>query len=84
MDVPSLPRYRGLPDSPPGWGEEDGHGKRPRLRLRDYVVLSLISMICIHITPCLVVHFSDCHRNAEIMNSARERQLEAEMRRSLF
>ena len=84
MDLQSLPRYRGLPDSPRGWGEEDGHGKRPSMRLRDYVVLSFIIMTWLHIAPCLLIHFWVCHRNAEIMNSVRERQMEAEIRRDLF
>ena len=75
MDVQSLPQYRGLPDSPKGWGEQDEQGNTPRMRLRDYVVLSLILLLCFPINSCLVVHFWACHRKAEAVNSVREKDL---------
>ncbi len=84
MDMQSLSRYRGLPDSPKGWGEQDGHGKKPSMRLRDYLVLSLIIMIGFPLSLCLVVHLWVCHRDAEIRNSARGGQMEMEMRCNLF
>ncbi len=84
MDIQSLPPYRGLPESPKGWGEQDGHGKTPSIRLRDYVVLSLIIMICLPISLCLVVHLWVCHRYTQLENARRENQMEYEMRRSLF
>jgi hypothetical protein len=82
MDTQSLPRYCGLPDSPKGWGEPDGHGKRPSMRLRDYVVLSLILMIVFPISPSLVVRFLACRWDAEILQTVRDRQMEMEIRRS--
>jgi hypothetical protein len=84
MDIQSLPKYRGLLDSPRAWGEQDEEGKTARMRLRDYVVLSFMIMICFPISLCLVFHFWDCHRNAEMVNSARENQMEQVVRRSLF
>src|SRR5262249_3199366 len=84
MDIQSLPRYCGLPDSPKGWGEPDGHGKKPSLRLRDYVVLSLLIMICFPINLCVTVHLWVCHRKVEILNSIREKQMGYEIRRSIF
>jgi hypothetical protein len=84
MDIQSLPQYRGLPDTLKEWGEPDEQGTMPRMYLRDYVVLSLLIMICFPINPCLLVHFWVCHRNAEVWNSVREKQMEAERKRSLF
>jgi hypothetical protein len=84
MDIQSLPLYRGLPNSPKGWGEPDGHGKRPCMCFRDYVVLSLTIMICFPIMLCRVVHLSVYHQRVESLNSARENQMEQEPRRNLF
>ena len=84
MDLQSLPRYRGLPDSPKGWGEPDGHGKKPSLRLRDYAVLALLLLICFPINPCVAVHLWVGHRKAESLNSVGEKEMEEEMRRNLF
>jgi hypothetical protein len=81
MDIRLLPRYVGLPDSPKGWGEPDGHGKRPSVCLRDWVVLSLVLMIYSPICFCLAIQFWADHRWAESMNSAREKWMEEEMRR---
>jgi hypothetical protein len=83
MAIQPLPRYRGLPDSPKGWGEPDGHGKKPIMRLRDYLVLSLIIMISLPIIPRLVVHLRVCRRKAEVMNSVREKQMQEEVRRDI-
>jgi hypothetical protein len=84
MEIQSLPRYCGLPDSGKGWWEPDGHGKKPTMRLRDYVVLLLIIITSFPTLHGLVLHFWTCHRDAESMNSARERQIEKESRRTLF
>lgn len=84
MDIQSLPQYRGLLDSRRAWGEQDEEGKTGRMRLRDYVVLSFMVMVCFPISLCLVVHFWVCHRNAEMVNSARENVMEEVVRRSLF
>jgi hypothetical protein len=84
MDIGSLPRYRGLPDSPRVWGEQDGHGKKPSMGLRDYLALSFVIMISVPIVLGLVAHLWVCHGNAESMNSAREWQMEEEMCRGLF
>jgi hypothetical protein len=84
MEIQSLPRYRGLPDSRNGWWEPDGHGKKPSMRLRDYVVLALIIIIGLPIFCSLVLHLWTCRRDAESMNSARERQMEEENKRTLF
>ena len=54
------------------------------MRLRDYVVLCLLLMICFHMAPCLLSHFWACCRNAEILNFVRERQMEAEIKHGLF
>jgi hypothetical protein len=83
MEIQSLPRYWGLPDSPKGWGEPDGHGRKPIMGMRDYVILSLIILIGFPLFLSLVVHLWACQRYAEGLNSARERQIEMEIRRSL-
>jgi hypothetical protein len=80
MDTQSLPRYFGLPDSPRGWGEQDGHGKRPSVFLRDWVVLSLLVGVCFPILLSLAAHLWACHQDAERMNSAREKEMEQEVR----
>jgi hypothetical protein len=73
MASQSLPLYRGLPDSPKGWGEPDGHGKRPSMRLCDYVVLSLLLiMISLPLIPSLVIRLWARQRYAEISNPFRE------------
>jgi hypothetical protein len=84
MEIQFLPRYCGLPDSPKGWGEQDGHGKKPSMRLRDYMVLSLIIIIGCPLLLSLVVHLWACHQNAESMNSFREMQMEELNRQSLY
>ena len=83
MSIQALPQYRGLPDSLKGWGEPDGHGKRPSLGLHDYVVLSLIILACLPTILGLVVRLWDCQRYVENLNSAREMQMEQERRLSL-
>ncbi len=75
MDIQSLPRYRGLPNSPKGWGEQDEQGKMPMMRLRDWVVLSVIIMSCLPINLCRVVQYWVCHQNLVIANSLREESL---------
>jgi hypothetical protein len=78
MEMQSLPRYCGLEDAPKGWGEPDGHGKRPSMGLRDYVVLYLLVTIGVPILFSLAVHLWTCHRSVESINSVRERQMEEE------
>jgi hypothetical protein len=84
MEIQSLPRYRGLPDSGKGWGEPDGHGKTPSMKLRDYVVLSLIIIISFPILRSLILQLRTFYRDAENMNSAREWQMEEDNRGTLF
>jgi hypothetical protein len=84
MNIQSLPRYGGLCDSPKGWGEPDGHGKRPSLRLRDYVVLALILIMGFPIFLRLGGRLSAGHRYAERLNSVREKEIERETRQMLF
>jgi hypothetical protein len=84
MDFQSLPQYCGLPDSRLIWGESDGHGKTPRMHLRDYVVLSLAIMICFPIGLCLIGRLRDGHGRAEFTNSMREKQMKWIMKSSLF
>lgn len=73
MATQSLPLHRGLPDSPKGWGEPDGHGNKPSIRLRDYVVLSLLLlMISLLLIPSLVVRLRARQRSAESSNPFRE------------
>src|SRR5262249_7872592 len=84
MEIQLLPRYRGLPDSGKGWWEPDGHGKKPSMRLRDYVVLSLIVIISFPILRGLVLQLRTCYRDAENMNSAREWKMDEENRGALF
>jgi hypothetical protein len=81
MEMQSLPRYCGLPDSPKGWGEQDGHGKKPSMGLRDYVVLAFLILIGFPLFLSLVDHLWACHRYVESMNSVRERQMGEEIRR---
>jgi CHAT domain len=75
MDIQSLPHYRGLPDSPKMWGEPDEQGKRPRMRLRDYVVLSLLILIFFPDPLRLVDHLRVCRRRAEGLNAFRANQM---------
>ena len=83
MNIQVLPRYRGLPDSLKGWGEPDGHGKRPSLGLHDHVLLALCILVCLPTVLGLVVRLWDCHRHVEIMNSIiREREMERELWRN--
>jgi hypothetical protein len=84
MDFQSLPEYCGLPDSLLIWGEKDGHGKKPSMRLRDYAVMSLAVTICFQIGLCLVCRLWVAHESAELINSMREKQLQMIMRSSLF
>jgi hypothetical protein len=79
MDIRSLPGYRGLPDSPKEWGEPDDEGRLPRMRLRDYLVLALIIMICVPIDLPLLVRLWAYHRNVVIENAIREKQLEEQI-----
>jgi hypothetical protein len=81
MEIQSLPQYRGLPDSLKGWGEPDEQGNMPTMRLRDYVILSLIISIWFPINLCLVVRCWVYHGNPEVMNFVREEQMEQERRR---
>jgi hypothetical protein len=83
MSIQALPHYRGLPDSLKGWGEPDGHGKRPSLGLHDYVVLSLIILACLPTILGLVIRFWDCRRLVEATNTGREMQMEQELRHDL-
>jgi len=83
MLVQSLPRYCGLPNSRRGWGEPDGHGKKPMMGLRDYIVLSLIVTICLPLLLRLAVVLWTGQEHAHGMNAAREQQLEQEDSRSL-
>jgi hypothetical protein len=83
MEIQSLPPYRGLPDSLKGWGEPDEQGNTPRVRLRDYVILALIILIGFPINLSLLAQFWVCHRQVEVRNLVRERQMEQERRRTL-
>jgi hypothetical protein len=84
MEFQSLPRYRGIRGSRKGWGEPDGHGKKPRMGLHDYVVLSVIFMLGFPMLLSLGFHLWTCRQRAEGMNSARERQMEQENSSSMF
>jgi hypothetical protein len=83
MSIQALPHYRGLPDSLKGWGEPDGHGKRPSLGLHDYVVLSLLILVCLPAILGLVARLRDCHGYVGAENRGREIQMEQELWRSL-
>jgi hypothetical protein len=84
MIIQSLPRYCGLPQSRNGWGEPDGHGRKPSLGLRDYVVGALVATICLPLLLRLVVVLWTGQQYVHGMNSARDQQLEEEARRSLL
>jgi hypothetical protein len=71
MDPRLLPRYRGFPDSPKGWAEPDERGRTPTMRLRDYVVLSFIILMCLPINLHLAVVWWAAHRHLVIQNSSR-------------
>ena len=76
MDIHSLPRFYGLPASPKGWREPDERGKTPIMRLRDYVVLGLLNMICCFpINLPLVVGYWICHWKIVDENASREKPL---------
>ena len=72
MDLQSLPRYRGLPDSPRGWDEPDEHGKMPSMRLRDYVVLSLLIIMCFPTGLSFLLHQWASQRSLMAANSSRD------------
>jgi hypothetical protein len=71
MDFQSLPPYRGLPNSPRGWGEPDERGRTPSMRLRDYVALSLMIVLCFPISPSLVLQQRQRYRSLRNANSSR-------------
>jgi len=84
MELQFLPPYPGPPDSLRGWGEPDGHGKKPSMGLRDYVVLFLIILIGFPILLCLAGRLWTYDSYAKGLNSAREKEMEQENRRTLF
>jgi hypothetical protein len=89
MEIQTLPRYRGLADWTKGWGEADGHGKKPNLRLRDYVVLALILGVCLPINlPRLFHYWFLQRREAEVRsvpkNLLTDGEFEREFRRQLL
>ena len=81
MTLRSLPRYRGRPDPGRGRGEPGGHGRTSSTGLRDLVVLSVMIIVGFPIVLGLLVKFWVCHRNAELSNLQRERQMERDIRR---
>jgi hypothetical protein len=84
MDVRSLPRYRGLPDELRAWGEADGHGKKPSLRFRDYLAVSLILLLCVLFAPCVVLHLRFVRERTESSNSLLEQWMEEKLERDMF
>jgi hypothetical protein len=77
MEIQSLPRFHGLPDAGIGWGEPDGHGKRPSMGLRDYMVSTLLIIGFLMFVSTAAVEGWRFHRRAESLNPVRERQVEA-------
>ena len=84
MSIRSLPRYRGLRYSPKGRGEADGHGKRPNLRLRDYVLLTLIIVLLVPMLNYLVVRIQDSRARIDFINTLREEAMDQQMRRGSY
>jgi hypothetical protein len=84
MELQFLPPYPGPPDSLRAWGEPDGHGKKPSMGLRDYVVFYLIILIGFPTLLCLADYLWTYDRHAEIRNFVREQEMEQENRRTLF
>jgi hypothetical protein len=76
MDLHLLPHYRGLTDSPSTWGEPDERGQLPRLRLRDYVVLSLLLALFLPIVLGLAVNTWFYHRRLAALNEARSKEVQ--------
>jgi hypothetical protein len=72
MDFQALPRYRGPRNSVRGWTEPDERGKTPPMRLRDYLVLSLILGICSPIALSALVDQWVTHRRLVLQNSLRD------------
>ena len=67
-----LPRYRGLRDSRRLWGQPDDNGKLPRMHLWDYVVLSLLILICFPIALRWVLDSWAYHRSGERQDRSRQ------------
>jgi len=49
MDFRLLVPYSGLLDRPRTWGQPDDKGQLPRARLRDYIALFIIVVLCLPI-----------------------------------
>jgi hypothetical protein len=71
-----LPRYFGLEDSPIGWGEADGHGKRPSFWLRDYVAAAfLIAAVFFPMGICVIAYTWPAHDRTVYDDHTREMQM---------
>ena len=77
---PSGDRYR----ASEGISTGCGHGKKPSMGLRDYVVFYLIILIGFPTLLCLADYLWTYDRHAEIRNFVREQEMEQENRRTLF
>jgi hypothetical protein len=78
MDIHSLPPYHGLSDSRRAWGEPDDSGKTPALRLRDYVILSIMIALCLSILSGRLVDALVYHQRVLDWDAARRGQMQQE------
>jgi hypothetical protein len=74
MEIRSLPQYRGLADSANHRAEPDDRGQIPGVRLRDWVLLSVLIILALQICAFLAVRIWTNHAYAEAQNAAREQQ----------
>jgi len=84
MEIHTLPRYRGIPDSPRAWGEPDERGKVPSMHLRDYVVLAFLVALSAPLFVCVVFDAWVNHRRAMLLDAARCGQMQSDMSHDLF
>jgi hypothetical protein len=76
VNVQPLPQYYGFEDSPIGWGEADGHGKRPSFWLRDYVAAAfLITTLFLPMGICVIAHTWPAHDRTIYDDHVREMQM---------
>jgi hypothetical protein len=71
-----LPRYFGVEDSPIGWGEADGHGKRPSFWLRDYVAAVLVIVVLFPIGICTIAHIWPAHDRTMYLDRLRQMRMQ--------
>lgn len=79
MDVHSLPKYRGLVESQKMWREPNEVGKTPRFRIRDYIVMFLLFVICCPAWPPTLYRIWKHHQIKMQQELARGKQTDQDL-----